>query len=180
MRKSLWIIPVLLLFATIGAPAAHADSMYTYMFTYQLSDGSTFSFTTQALDPTVALGTLENTSTITAQTFSGFFSGTSLLFYDLDGSNSLVPLANLLIQVSGGPLIGPPEVYFSPSDYSAPGTYAGTCEYDCESNATTDSLIVTAVPTPEPSTGVLTMLLGIGLALVVMRKRIPQGFRQAT
>ena len=173
MRKSLWIIPGLLLFASMGTPTAHADSMYTYKFTYSLSDGSTFSFTTEALDPTVALGTPENASTTTAETFSGYFSGTSLVLYELDGSSSMVPLANLLTQVTSGPVGGPPEVYFSPSDYSAAGTYAGSCEYNCETSVTTDSLIVTA--TPEPSTGGF-MMLGIGL-LLLMRKRIAYPLR---
>jgi hypothetical protein len=160
-KEKMWIIPILLLlFASFGAPTTRADSMYTYMFTYELSNGSTFSFTTEALDPTTALGNPENASTTTAETFSGYFSGTSFVSYELDGSNSIVPLANLLTDVTGGPIGGPPEVYFSPSDYSAAGMYAGTCEYNCETSATTDSLIVTA--TPEPSTGGLVML-GIGL-----------------
>jgi hypothetical protein len=32
MRKLLWIIPSLLLSAALGAPAAHADTLFTYMY----------------------------------------------------------------------------------------------------------------------------------------------------
>lgn len=39
MRKPLWIIPVLLLFAAIGAPNAHADSFTYGAITFTVTSG---------------------------------------------------------------------------------------------------------------------------------------------
>lgn len=176
MRRTLWIIPVLLLSAAFGAPNVLADSLFTYTYTYTLSDGSTFSFTTVPLDPTVALGTPE--TGITTSSFTGFYAGTVLVRYELDGSSIFVPGANLLTEVTGGPLSGPPEDFFLASDYTTAGTYDGACVANCVSGPVKDTLTVTAVPTPEPSTCGL-MLLGVGL-LLVMRKSIAPGHQQAT
>jgi PEP-CTERM motif len=174
MLKSLWILPVLLLFAAIGASNAQADPMFTYTYTYAPVAGSTFSFTTVALDPAVALGTPE--AGIITSSFTGSYSGTVLVAYVLDGSSPLVPGANLLTQVTGGPFLGPPEDFFSPSDYTTAGTYVGACVANCPvSNPVTDTLTVT--PVPEPSTSGL-MMLGIGLVLV-MRKRLAKGLSLA-
>jgi hypothetical protein len=42
MRKSLWIIPLLLLSAAVGVPAAHADTyQYTFTFTSSFFSGET-------------------------------------------------------------------------------------------------------------------------------------------
>jgi hypothetical protein len=57
---------------------------------------------------------------------------------------------------------------WSLSDYDTPGTYTGGLD---------DTLVVTAVPTPEPST-VGLMLLGIGFVLAI-RKRVAPSQRQA-
>ncbi len=174
MRKSLWIILLLILIAAIGPPNALADS-FTYTYTYTPVAGSTFSFTTVPLDPAVALGTPQ--TGITTASFTGFYAGTVLVAYELDGSSPLAPGANLLIQVTGGPLLGPPENFFSPSDYTIAGTYDGACADNCPvSSPVTDTLTVT--PVPEPSTGGL-MMLGIGLVLV-MRKRLAQGLSPAS
>lgn len=175
MLKSLWIVAVLLLFAAIGGSNAQADTLFTYTYTYTPVPGSTFSFTTVALDPAVALGTPQ-TGIITSS-FTGFYSGTVLVAYELDGSTPLAPGANLLTQVTGGPLLGPPEDFFSPSDYTTAGTYVGACADNCPvGSPVTDTLTVT--PTPEPSTCGL-MMLGIGLVLV-MRKRLAQGLSLAS
>jgi hypothetical protein len=170
MRKAFLIIPALLLLGAIGAPNALANTLFTYTYTYSLADGSTFSFTTVPLDPAVALGAPE--TGITTDSFTGFYSGTVLVIYALDGSSPLVPGANLLTQVTGGPLIGPPEDFFSPSDYTTPGTYNGQCVANCPA-AVIDTLTVTPAQTPEPSTYGI-MLLGVGL-LFVMRKHIGEG-----
>ena len=82
-----------------------------------------------------------------------------------------------MIEVTDGPLLGPPESFFSPSDYTSAGTYYGTRIANCVSRAT-DILTVTFVPTPEPSTCGL-MLAGIGFPLV-MRKRLTQDLQQSS
>jgi hypothetical protein len=166
MRKCLWIIPVLLLFAAICAPNALADTLFTYTYTYTPVAGSTFSFTTVPLDPAL-LGTFQGVTTITAETLTGNYSANVLVGYVLDGSNPGAPGANLLTQTTGG--IAPPEDFFSPSDYTTAGTYNGNCADNCFTGPITDTLTVTLVQTPEPSTYGL-MLLGVGF-LLVMRRR---------
>jgi len=171
MPKSLSIIPVLLLFLAIGTPNALADT-FTYTFTYTSVAGSTFSFTTVPLDPAVALGTPQ--TAITTDSFTGFYAGTVLVVYELDGSNPLAPGANLLTGVTGGPSLGPPEGFFSPSDYTAAGTYSGVCADNCPVDTpVTDTLTVTLVQTPEPSTGGI-MMVGFGLVLLTRKRLIQQ------
>ena len=43
MRKSLWIVPLLLLSAAVGVPAAHADTIFNVTGTF--NDGATLSGT---------------------------------------------------------------------------------------------------------------------------------------
>jgi hypothetical protein len=62
---------------------------------------------------------------------------------------------------------------FTLADYSTPGIYS----FVSVSAGVNDGLIVTAVQTPEPST-VALVLLGVGIAFAIRRKRIAQGHPQ--
>ncbi len=170
MRRTLWIIPVLLLIAAVGATNALADTLFTYTYLFTPVAGSTFSFTTVALNPAL-LGTEQFCpAACAAVSLTGNYSANVLVGYVLDGSSPQVPGANLLTQTTGG--IPPPEDFFSPSDYTTAGTYSGACVANCFNNPVTDTLTVTAVQTPEPSTYGFT-LIGIGLIglMAVMQKR---------
>jgi PEP-CTERM motif-containing protein len=169
MRKPLWTIPVLLLFAAIGAPNAHADTLYTYTFT-SYGPGVNNIVLSWTTEPIIAV--TGDTPLTAGQLTSASLTGTvlypaTILSVDLDDSG----LGDQETVLSDGILLG--QDNFAIGDYSEAGAYISQPAPD-----EVDVLTVSAIQTPEPSTGAL-MLIGIGIMLL-MRKRIALCLPQAT
>jgi hypothetical protein len=174
MRKSFWFSLTVLLVA-ISAPTAYADT-FTYSYSSgELGCGTTgncavYSWTTAAI-AAVASETTISAADLTASLLSGTpLAGCVLSSVTLDfggtGGQSFTS------SNCGGR--SNPDA-FSLADYSTPGIYS----FVSVNAGVNDSLVVTAVQTPEPST-VALMLLGLGLAFVIRRKREGVGHLQAT
>ena len=157
MRKFLWIIPlVMILFAAIGTPYAHADAfVYTYNVTFDPAlYGATFTtkpmqaVTTYTPLTAVDLSSYSLTGSFYLASFDKFilddgFAGDQAILT----SNGLGTASATYTSNDAFPLI----------DYGTSGTYSSGIA----------TLIVSRVP--EPATLGL-MLVGLGL-LIVMRKR---------
>jgi len=165
MRKSSWVI-LTVLFVAIGAPNALADTEYIYTYTYSPVAGNSFSFTTQPQDLTAALDTPATPASLASETTTGIYSEVELLDYTLD-----FDIEGGLVVDFDFPLLDR-EDFFSPFAYVVPGTYTG------DLGGVTDTLVVSTVQTPEPSTASL-ILLGSAF-LLLMRKRIADGLQQAS
>jgi hypothetical protein len=156
MRKFLWFT-LGFLFVVIGAPNAHADTLYTYTFTDTTNFADTW--TTR---PIAAVTAETDIAAANLASYSAL-DGLSEVILDYAGvgfQGVITPLGTTVITFDN----------FTIGEYSTPGTYT--------SSNTGDTLSVSAIQTPEPST-VGLMLAGIGF-LLVMRKRIGQGLPQAS
>jgi len=167
MRKSLWIVAVLI--AAFAAPNAHAQTYFTYTYTVVYDSNSELSFTTIPIS-TALLGTDLPSTDYTTTTATGIFDDGGIATLDLDTGGCLVgqyPFSCIKIT------FGNSEYWddaFLASDYTTPGTYSGV-------STNNDTLVVTA-ETPEPSTAGL-FLIGIVL-MILMRKRIAEGLPSST
>lgn len=159
MRTSLLVMLVVMVVA-VGAPNAHADS-FTYTYTDTV-DG--VSWTTAAI-PAVTTETTVLAADLTSTSNTGLVAGCVTTGVILDDNNE----GNTETFLSGCLPISNFDS-FALADYSTPGTY--------DSTIAGDSLVVTAVATPEPST-IALMLLGVGLVFV-LRKRNSRGHQLAT
>jgi hypothetical protein len=150
MRKALWVIPVLLLLAAIGAPDARADAVAINLAALIAGPPLQFQITAQAATDGFAFF---NLLTLTNASFS---------------VPSFTPNTT-----------SPVLVIITKSDQSQPFS-ATFQAVDAVGDRTTASVSDAGlmVATPEPGTLSL-MLIGVGLVLV-MRKRIAQGLPQAT
>jgi hypothetical protein len=174
MRKSLWITLAVLLVA-IGAPIAHADTVFTV--TGSFDDGAILSGTA-TINTTTGLVTAFDLSTTGAFVsgpyttvdpgqgpFNGQYSVSSTL------SNSSIDFlfpSGSLVGYAGGSLCSLPLNCPYVSFLTAPsGNFA-----------LASGSLTPQVTTPEPSS-VALMLLGVGLVFV-MRKRIGQRLPQAS
>ena len=155
MRKTLWLLPSLLLFLAIGAPIVHAQ---TYIYTFTENEGSE-SFTTDPISLVTAPTTLSDSSLSTSNPSDP---GYVTLDYGSDGGIWIEDPTD-----SGGGEYG----LFSAADFESVGNY---------SNITGTLQVTEVLPTPELSSGVL-MLTGIGLfgVMMVTRKRKAQGLTKA-
>jgi hypothetical protein len=162
---------LLLLFVALGAKSARADTLFTYMFTEQTVPPfvvETDSWTTQAI-PAVTSDTTLSAAALTASSTTGALAGCSITSVELDMGN----FGNQATTFSSGGTCGGGGSFtfissdqFALADYSTAGTYIATLG----GGFITDTLVVTAIHTPEPTVSGLA-LLGVGLVLV-MRKRI--------
>lgn len=201
MRKLFWFIPVLLVFATIGAPTALRAGDITYNINF--SGGS----------PTPTSGTF--TYDTTANDFTSF----NVTF---DGVNfNFLPSANgPVTQGSCSPLFTGPEIYalltgsagscgglplapawdaFPPNPAGGTSTEQLLLTFFNSSNSggligggaaipsplpfTSGTFTVTTAVTPTPEPGTISLMLtGLGLLglMVVIRNRKAQGIAQAT
>lgn len=170
MRKSLWIIPFL--FAVIGAPAAHAD---TVDFTISGEDSGSIAITESSGSITAITGMFDG-STIASLLPTGDIGNNDNSFFstppylDADGVSFSLTIAD----TAGFDDV---NLYFaydldSYASYqsTSPGAY---CETDC-GTFVFDSM----TPTPESGTAVL-WLTGIVLT-ILMRKRLAQLVRLDT
>jgi hypothetical protein len=189
MRKSLWIIPVVLLFAALGTPSAHADSISQ---TWDITSFGTF--TTLGLSPfNSALGTLNTvglTATSTLTVPVGLTGSIALAFPGV----SIAQAVNSPCQIVGGctdlasiTANGPTQFFapfFTPvstflttftESYTAVGSAGDTVNY-----SGTLTYNYSPVATPEPGTSTL-LVTGVGLLglMVVLRKRKVQRLAQA-
>jgi hypothetical protein len=153
MRKSLWIIPVLLV--AIGAPNASADPVNLCAFTTTLG-GDVVLGTNKPLTDSATLGRLcSYPGTLTFTLIDVFGKATSFQFGDV---NSVTAMGTF-------PITGPiPDVA---------GTYKWIATYTPQKGEPVKSGFEKQVVTPEPATGAL-ILVGIGF-LLVMRKRCASG-----
>jgi hypothetical protein len=173
MRETLWVVSVLFLLMTIGAPNAHADSITNGTINFTVSSGSPA--------PTGSFSFDNTTNAFTSVEVE--WDGGGFLFSPLFGivvpptttSGSWSAAGPSVTFNQFGPaifalFIGPTTLStFSPSaftDFTDPNAIAG------------GTFTLTSVATPEPSS-VALMLLGVGLVFV-MRKRIGRGLPQAS
>jgi hypothetical protein len=172
MMKSSWII-FAVLFAAISAPKAHADTFTYSYFSGELGCGTNpatcavYSWTTLPIAAVTSETTLPATD-LTAFSLTGTLAGCTLSAVTLDLAGAGDQGFTSTNCGSGSNPDG-----FPVADYSTPGIYS----FLSVTVGVNDSLVVTAIPSPEPST-VFLMLLGLGLAFV-MRKHIGQGHPQA-
>lgn len=174
MRKAFWVIPVLLF--ALGAPAAHADS-FTYTFT-STDPSAGFTVTTVA-SPAITAATVFTSAELTTAIVTGsLITGETITAITLGGGGNPTNDPGVAeLSLTGGPYIG--IGYFllnsmTYADYATPGTYTYTFA------SGTNTLVVSAVPSPEPST--LTFLLtGAGLLgfMAVLRGRNAKGLPEA-
>ena len=155
--KALGAVLCLVFALCLAAPNAHADT-FTYTYTNAFIG---FSWTTAAISAV----TMETAvADLTATSTSGISAGCGITSVVLD----LGGLGSTFTKFSGCP---PPLSLtntaapdgFALADYSTPGTYVSP-------SIPSDTLVVTAVATPEPSSLAL-MLSGVGLVFA-MRKRL--------
>jgi len=147
-----------------AAPTAKADTLFVY--TVEFFDSiAGFSFTTVPV-PLTDLGLALPTSDLSASSLTGSaFAGCVLSSATLNASNigatglSFTGCGMNTIVIGDG---------FTLAQYSTPGKYVGAV----------DTMTVTAVQTPEPSSLAL-MLAGAGLVFA-MRKRWRSGLQQAS
>jgi PEP-CTERM motif len=167
MRKVLWIIPVVCLSVAIGAPAAHADTIYTPTFTCNL--GCTAP--TAPTAPDVAFPSPSLTVTFIGQTFDVTLSSVDLpsdqYFWYLQPDLEFISANNLYVW----------DVYLGINDNTGSDYYfSSTTQYVTTSyyNGADGPLAFTPSTVPEPGTLALMFTGMIGL-LLVSRKRIAQG-----
>jgi hypothetical protein len=163
MRKSLWISTLILLFACLGAPAAHADT-YT----------PTFSCTGTCTSVPSAPNVTFNSTTVITVTWD------DVPFLPLGLPVSFAPTDEYTWQ---GLVATGAEGYMAEFDIVdiTKEEFAGLSQViEGNSPMTPDVGVLTfsAVSTPEPSL-VGLMLLGIGIVLV-MRKPFAKGLHQAS
>ena len=170
MRKPIWIIPALLIFAGIDAPNVRADS-YTPTFT---CTGTCVSV------PTAPAVSFPSTTTIQETWDTLVFTLTLAspdAFSDTYTWENIYSISTAAV-ASGIDISIIDKTTGLTSNYST--TYSGS--FPLGGTPITDSGMLTfsAVSTPEPGTSSLT-LIGTGLlGLMVMRKRIARGLPQAS
>jgi hypothetical protein len=163
MRRPLWIIPSLILFAAVGAPNASADSMDPCIPTTKTGG-------------TIVLGTPTTTKPLTDSATLGLLcSYPGTLTFTLMGGDIFVPMTFTFVGSVTGPgtfpITGPiPDVA---ATYTWFATYTDNAGKSFKSDF--EKQVVT---TPEPSIGAL-MLAGIGF-LLVMRKRCASGLKRTS
>jgi len=194
MRKALWTIPVLLLFAAIAAPCAYADS-YTINFTCSSNPSC-------ILPTSGSFGYNPTTQTFTTDVLVVWdgdnFDITPVLTEDIGNPSASTPcygsatgaaLVFELLATCGPASIGSNwvgntnPVVFTFQDYGPVSAYllsSGESQSgELPGAYSTGTWTVTDVTTPEPSAAVL-LLTVIGLLLVVLRKRIAVGLPRAS
>ena len=163
MGKSSWII-FAVIFVAVCAPNAHADTFTYAYFSGELGCGTNpatcavYSWTTVAIAAVTSETTLP-AADLTTSSLSGTLAGCILSSVTLDLGG--VGGQGFTSTNCGG--VSNPDA-FSVADYSTPGIYT----FLSVTEGVNDSLTVTAVQTPEPST-VALVPLGLGLAFL-MRK----------
>ena len=160
MRKSLWIILALLLVASVS-PNAHAQD-FTYTVTNTLP-GYESSWTTEPISLELLSTDLAPADLVSTSVTGSEVAGCNVSSGVLDAFG----YGEEITTFGGTTCAAPYRVMvngdgFRLSDYSTPGTYTGSY----------DTMVVTAVETPEPATFGL-VLTGAGLLgfMMVMRKR---------
>jgi hypothetical protein len=207
MRKSLWIVPVLFLFAAIGAPTVHADEIVQVTISDLTFNGNNVCGSGTALCTQTFSASFQWDNTTTSLVAGSFsFSTTGALGTSFTNFLSVLPVETspsgvgmevdnsefdaIGIGIGGSPLV----VGIYPQSTSAPAT-AGTfvaalscggpatvCPPDFQN--TTNPFLIPAtagtvtVTSAVPEPGTAGLtLIGIGLVLVT-RKRIAWGLRQ--
>src|SRR5260370_42548987 len=165
MRKSLWIVPVLLLIAFLGAPSAHADS-YTPNFTC--------TGTCAVAPPTAPDVSFPSPAIMETWFVVGvYIPPIALALPATDSPTDTYTWSN-----TNDILATPPFVSLTITDITTGAVTSVTETYNVSFARFTDSGNLTFTAVPEPGT-VSLILIGIGLVFV-MRKRIAWGLRQAT
>ncbi len=174
MRKALYIVAVLLLFAAMVAPNAHADSLYTVTLTVLSSSGTvpnpSFGLATFSSSDFLQFSVIPDTGEPTLGFGEGFASPTDIVYF-CDGCTLLINS----ITHTASPSYSPPQ--YVDSFYDA-NTTAGGSSFIIPSLVPPADLgdtgyvygTLSLAPVPEPSSVVLIMA-ATGLLLVV-RKRL--------
>ena len=161
MRKSLWTIPLLLLFAAIGAPPAHAD---TYNPTFTCT-GTCVSL------PTAPAVSFPAPTTIT-ETWDTIVIPITLPAADTPGDTYIWDNVFITPTIIETDFIDPTQ------NFTDAVVFTITQTPNLNVPGDRGILIFTPIATPEPPPGSL-MLLGIGLVLLP-RKRNSRGHQLAT
>jgi hypothetical protein len=195
MRKSLWIVPAALLFASIGVRTAHADAITQWTLSnVAFSDGSTItgSFDFDATTDTYsAVAITLNDGSFTYLYGNANVSGASPTLIQatttgkLDGSpevslefaDSLATTSLTTVPILDTQNIVPGDFTFF--EFVTPG---GTPHAYAGDDILTSGEITSAVSTPEPGSLALTLfgLVLLGVTILVKRKRKAQGLTQTT
>jgi hypothetical protein len=164
MRKSLWIVPLLLLSAAIGSTTARADTTYSATFTCNSPCTST------PTSPGVTFPTAPGPTAPFSVTWD------NITFNNFQLLSGNLPTDSYRWQASGD-FIGYGGPIFALIDSRTGDTYPEFGNLSLSNSASdTGMLSFTPVATPEPSSVVL-LLAGIGLVFV-MRKRWALGLQQ--
>jgi len=179
VRKSFWIVPIIFLFAAMGATAAHADTITTYSVSATFSDGATASgtFSYDSDDSTYTAVDIASVDAANAAASDQFTSTANIVaanssILEIYSDNGTAGLS-LVFPSIATPLTGPENLISGPC-------WEGGCLYVSPNPLETTAGYITPVATPEPTTGAL-LLTGVGLVgtLALIRKREAQTLEQA-
>ena len=181
MRKSLWIVPLLLLSAAVGVPAAHADTIFNVTGTF--NDGATLSGTitinttagmVTALDlTTTETGAMGPYTGIGGQGGTGTAPNYYYVFTNMSGySLDLYFPVSTLVGYAGSSLCG----LAAPCDYDTTGELSSSLTSGQQFIDGLQSGAVAAVPEIDPrnTTSALTLLVGAVLVIRGRRRKMTQ------
>jgi len=179
MRHTLWLIPALLLFAAVGASAAHADTVtdwtvsgLTFSNGDALSGGFDYDSTTgtySSVDLLVKTSGGATVTTFTANPYGSCDGATNCQDFE-SGSGYLVLNEVNALQGYSGTTDSIAEPLAVGNSFAGTQLILGVNTYAGKAGGE----LIAATPAPEPGSLVLT-LFGLGIFGIMMRKLTPLG-----
>jgi len=151
MRKSLWIIPLLLLSAAVGVPAAHAD---TFQYTFDLNP--VLAASTPVIFDTTGPIVLGTTYTV----ISGSILSVPVLAFEVTGADLLEVGGSLSASLSAFTAIT-----------SGSEALIDTSNFDVGTLFATDTTTATSAPEPNGFSLLLIGLVALGTFVAVSKRK---------